>query len=84
MKRARARFRRNRLAVASGVFLIAALLVAFAALPFSLSWYEVQDLQRAVRAAPTTGQIARTATTRNATTPAAIPAFMMLLMLATS
>ena len=57
MKRARARFRRNRLAVASGVFLIVALLVAFAALPFSLSWYEVQDLQRAVRAAPTTGQI---------------------------
>jgi len=55
--RGRARFAIGRTARVCAVGLLGALAVALVAAPFSVSWFNVQDLERAVRAAPTASAI---------------------------
>lgn len=50
------RFRRNKLACWCGVSLVGASVLTVMLLPFSSGWYNVQDLEHAVRARPTLNQ----------------------------
>ncbi len=47
------RFRRNHLAIISAWFLVWCLLSIAVAMPFAVSWFDVQDLEQAVRHPPT-------------------------------
>ena len=51
------RFRRNRLAQISALLLTLAMVISVAALPFAQCWYDVQDLDRAVRHAPSAAPV---------------------------
>ena len=55
--RAWRRFRSNRAARISGWFLAGGVVLLVATLPFSWAWFNVQDVQHAIRAAPTAGQV---------------------------